>query len=63
MYRVATELRLLRAELGKWGYAPPILGPLFPHERLQQIADKQEISELDSIVEMGRRNWREANGA
>lgn len=60
MFRVATELRMLRAEIGKWGVAPPILGPVFPFERIQDRADAGEISELSSAIEEGHRNWREA---
>lgn len=61
MFRVATELRLLRAEIGKWGAAPPVLGPVFPSEKLQRAADAREVNELQAAIEMGHRNWREAN--
>ena len=60
MFRVATELRLLRAEIGKWGSAPPILGPVFPWERIQDRADAVEVNELSLAVEEAHRNWREA---
>jgi hypothetical protein len=61
MFRVATELRLLRAEIGKWTVAPPILGPVFPSERIQARQDEVEVGELQSAIEVGHRNWREAN--
>jgi hypothetical protein len=51
---------MLRAEIGKWGYAPPILGPVFPSERLQDQADEAEVNDLQSAIEAGHRNWREA---
>lgn len=60
MFRVATELRMLRAEIGKWGSAPPILGPLFPAEKIQARQDAVEVNELQAAIEAGHRNWREA---
>jgi hypothetical protein len=60
LFRVATELRLLRAEMGKWGSAPPILGPVFPGERIQQREDEIEVSELQQAIAAGHQNWREA---
>lgn len=60
LFRVATELRLLRAEMGKWGSAPPILGPVFPSEKIQDRHDAEEVDELRAAVEAGHRNWREA---
>lgn len=60
MFRVATELRMLRAEIGKWGSAPPILGPEFPHERIEAEEAQHEKVELADVVELGKRNWREA---
>lgn len=60
-FRVATELRLLRAEIGKWGSAPPILGPVFPSERIRDREDAVEVTELQAAIEAGHRNWREAN--
>jgi hypothetical protein len=60
LFRVATEIRLLRAEIGKWGSAPPILGPVFPSEKLQDIADAAEVGELAEAIAQGHRNWEEA---
>ncbi|MGA7054983.1 MAG: hypothetical protein WBZ37_27695 [Mycobacterium sp.] len=60
LFRVATELRLLRAELGKWGSAPPILGPVFPSEKLEDIDREAEVVDLAAAIEAGHRNWREA---
>lgn len=60
MFRVATELRMLRAEIGKWTTAPPILGPVFPSERIQDRIDAKEVVDLTSAIEEGHRNWREA---
>jgi hypothetical protein len=60
LHRVATELRMLRAEIGKWGTAPPILGPVFPTEKIQNQWDAQEVSDLSEAIEAGHRNWKEA---
>jgi hypothetical protein len=60
MFRVATELRLLRAEIGKWINAPMILGPVFPSERIQKELDAQEVDDLQQAIAVGHRNWREA---
>lgn len=59
LFRIATELRMLRAEMGRWGEASPILGPLFPSEKIQARNDRHEVSELQAAVEAGHRNWRE----
>lgn len=61
LLQVATELRLLRAEMGKWTSAPPVLRPVFPYERIQARLDEVNISELQEAIEVGHRNWREAN--
>ena len=61
LHRVATELRMLRAEIGRWGVAPPIPGPLFPSEKLKREEQAQEVNDLQAAVAMGHQNWREAN--
>lgn len=60
LHRVAVELRMLRAEMGKWSEAPPVLGPLFPSEKID-IRDKaHEAEELALAIVVGHRNWEEA---
>lgn len=59
LHRVATELRMLRAEISKTE-APPILGPLFPSEKIAARETEIEISELAAAVAVGHRNWEEA---
>lgn len=60
LHRVAVELRMLRAEMGKWTEAPPILGPLFPREKLEARADAQEVLDLAAAIAVGHSNWTEA---
>lgn len=60
LLRVATEVRMLRAEVGKWSEAPPILGPLFPGEKIEAREREQEINDLAAAVAAGHRNWEEA---
>lgn len=57
MHRVAVELRALRAEMGKWGEGIPILGPLFPSEKLKMRDEKQEVADLMSAIQEGHSNW------
>lgn len=58
MFQVAQEIRLLRAEIGKWGAAPPIPIPMFPGERIQKQHDAAEVSDLYQAIEEGQRNWK-----
>lgn len=60
MFQVATELRLLRAEIGKWGAAPPIPLPIFPSERITAKRDERDIGDLQVAIAAGHRNWEEA---
>lgn len=60
MFRVATELRMLRAEMGRWTVAPQILGPVFPSEKIRRMDDAVEVSDLETAIEVGHRNWKEA---
>lgn len=60
LHRVANELRALRGELGKWAEPVPILGPLFPGDKLAARDLAVEVDDLAAAVAVGHQQWEEA---